>query len=82
MSPPGARTLFCGKLLKIHSAAIRGVDAEPGKVYLTPEGGMCVGCGEGSLQLLSVQPEAGRTMSAEAFIRGYGPVEGEECRRT
>jgi methionyl-tRNA formyltransferase len=79
---PGARTLYRGKTLKIHSASVSGVAPGPGRVYLTPDGGMVIGCGEGgSLEILTLQPESGRVMDATAFVRGYRPEEGEECRK-
>jgi methionyl-tRNA formyltransferase len=78
---PGARTVLRDRMLKILSAGVSGVVSEPGRVYLTPDGGMSIGCGEGSLRIDSVQPEGGRAMEVEAFVRGYRPREGEECRR-
>ena len=78
---PGARTLFRGRVLKIHAAAVSEVDREPGRIYLSADGGMIIGCGEGSLELVSIQPEAGRIMDVNAFMRGYRPEENEECRK-
>jgi methionyl-tRNA formyltransferase len=78
---PGARTLFRGRILKIHAAAVSRIVKESGRIYLSPDGGMIIGCGEGSLGLLSIQPEAGRIMDVDAFVRGYKPEENEECRK-
>ncbi len=38
---------------------------------------MFVGCGEGVVELLSVQPEGKCRMSAAAFLRGYRSRMGE-----
>jgi methionyl-tRNA formyltransferase len=48
-------------------------------LYLSDDGGLSVACGRGGLALLEVQPEGGRKMDADAFVRGYRPVEGEAC---
>ncbi len=36
------------------------------------EGRLLLGCGEGALELLEVQPPGGRPMDAGAYLRGYG----------
>ena len=43
----------------------------PGKVQLTPDGGICVGTGDGALRLGEVQLEGKKRMSAEEFARGH-----------
>ena len=48
------------------------VSLEPGEV--SGEGGkLIVGCGAGALELTLVQPEGGRRMSAEDYLRGRRP---------
>jgi len=76
---PGARVLFRGRVLKIHSAALSTVEVPPGEVEVTEDGSMVIGCGSGSLELKNVQPESGKTMEISAFIRGYRPLKGEKC---
>jgi methionyl-tRNA formyltransferase len=39
---------------------------------LDSEGRLLLGCGEGALELLEVQPPGGRAMDAGAYLRGYG----------
>lgn len=39
---------------------------------LDNEGRLLLGCGEGALELLEVQPPGGRAMDAGAYLRGYG----------
>jgi len=58
---PGATMEFQGKLLKVH------------KTRVTEQGGspLRVPCGDGKyLELLTVQAEGKRAMSAEEYIRG------------
>ena len=39
---------------------------------LDDEGRLLLGCGEGALELIEVQPPGGRPMDAGAYLRGYG----------
>lgn len=32
---------------------------------------LIVGCGEGSLEIIQIQPEGGKILSGEQFLRGY-----------
>jgi methionyl-tRNA formyltransferase len=76
---PGAFTTFRGKTLNIWEA--RPVQLpkklEPGELAL--EGAhLVVGCGQGThLELITVQPEGKKRMSALDFVHGYRPVAGE-----
>jgi methionyl-tRNA formyltransferase len=50
--------------------------AEPGRVAagtLAANGGLLLGCGEGVLRLLRVRPAGGRSMDADAYLRGHPP---------
>src|SRR5207253_2761556 len=74
---PGAFTSFRGKNLHVWSA--RPVEAEipPGTIQM--EGHLpLVGCGEHSaLELIEVQVEGKKRMSASDFVNGYRPYDGE-----
>ncbi len=75
---PGAYTYLRGRRLKILRAVPERTrpGLEPG--VLSPGGGvLLVGTGEGTLRILLLQPEGKREMSAEEFLRGYRPAEGE-----
>ena len=75
---PGAYTYLDGKLIKIHKAALLpDQKGEPG--LLVGEKRMIVGCGDGSLELLEVQPQGGKRMRGEDFLRG---VRGERKKFT
>lgn len=59
-----------GERLGVKRAAAEEGEAELGT--LTGDGGeLRLGCGEGVLRLLVVQPPGGRPMEAEAFLRGH-----------
>ena len=51
--------------------------ASPGEVVVG-EGieGLVVGCGDGTVRVLRLQPEGRRSMDCEAFLRGSGRLEG------
>jgi methionyl-tRNA formyltransferase len=62
-----------GKRLKIHPpSVVMDASLPPGAV--SAEGGrLIVGCGEGALELTSIQPEGGKPMSAADYLRGRKP---------
>jgi len=86
---PGAFTTFKGKTLQVHRAQPRQHAAKltPGEVAV--EGTrLLVGCGEGfgkdkdknagaALELIEIQVEGKRRMSAQEFINGYRPKSGD-----
>jgi methionyl-tRNA formyltransferase len=41
------------------------------------DGGLFVGCGNGALKLMSLQPEGSKRMSAEDYLRGKKPERAE-----
>ena len=69
-------------LLKVHRA--KALDAildatAPGSLVDAPAGRLIIAAGEGTqLELLQVQPEGKRAMSAEEFARGY-PLSAGVC---
>ncbi len=65
---PGAYTTCRGKRLKIHKARPVNRCGETGKTVESD--GLIVACGHGAIELLEVQPEGGRRMSAADFARG------------
>ena len=75
---PGAFTSFRGRNLHVGNvvAVIRSIP--PGELSIEGDH-LFVGCGGGSaLELLEVQPEGKKKMSARDFINGYRPRNGEE----
>jgi len=71
---PGAYTTFKGKRLKVHKARVVN---RCGVTASTVSGeGLIVACGSGALELLEVQLEGAKRMSAEDFMRGQRITEG------
>ncbi len=57
--------------LEASPAEAAHIAGRPGEIAIAGER-LFVGCGEGVLQVLSVQPDGRNAMSAAAFLRGYG----------
>jgi methionyl-tRNA formyltransferase len=75
---PAAHTFYKGKMLKLLKA--RPVPTpgkyKPGEIISTKEA-LLIACGTGGLEIEEVQPEAGRRMTAEEFLRGHPLKIGE-----
>jgi methionyl-tRNA formyltransferase len=72
-SPRPGAFAFDGKTrLKILEARVlnRRMDAVPGTVLRTSEDGLLVACGRGVLEILTIQPEGKRAMTATDYARG------------
>jgi methionyl-tRNA formyltransferase len=69
---PGTFTTLAGKPLKVHAAEPRGdAGLAPGAARAA-EGGLLVGCGEGSALLVTeVQQEGKRRVRASEFLQGH-----------
>ena len=78
MNPwPSAFTYFRGRRLKLHRTRM-GPELEGAPGELRPEGRrLFVICGEGTVELVEVQPEGKKVMSALDFLNGYRPRPGE-----
>ncbi|MGN0668283.1 MAG: methionyl-tRNA formyltransferase [Angelakisella sp.] len=69
MNPwPGAFCTAGGKTLKIHETRVAAGSGAPGTLLCADP--VTVACGEGVLQLVTVQPEGKPRMAAEAWLRG------------
>jgi len=76
---PGAHTRFRGKSVKLLQAKQGSFARElsPGELRVEGEK-LLAGCGAGTtLELLQLQPEGKKAMTAREFINGYRPAEGE-----
>ncbi len=80
---PGAFTVFRGKTLQVHRAqpSQPAIDLTPGRIAVE-HSSLFVGCGRQkdtamALELLEVQLEGKRRMTAQEFINGYRPKTGE-----
>ncbi len=78
---PGAFTIFKGKTLRVHRAhAVQSaISLTPGQIAV--EGSrLIVGCGkeaDTALELIEVQVEGKRRMTAQEFMNGYRPQPGD-----
>ena len=76
---PSAQASFRGKSVRLYAAeAIEDLsDALPGTVSMVTKHSFAIRCGQGALNVLSLQPEGKKEMSADAFLRGYRVEPGE-----
>ena len=71
---PSAYTHLAGKTLKIWKAAVRPSreqKKEPGSVILEDKKHFGIQTGDGVLEILELQLEGKKRMTADAFLRGY-----------
>lgn len=73
---PAAQTLYKGKRLKVYESRLCQGSGEPGT--LLDEKRFVVACGQGAVELLSVQYEGSRRMPAADFLRGKPGTKGEK----
>ena len=78
MNPwPGAYTVLDNKIIKLIETAVADGSAEPGRLR-EDRSTLFAGTGSGLLQLLTIQPEGKKPMSAADFLRGHRGVEGKK----
>jgi methionyl-tRNA formyltransferase len=69
---PGCYTTWRGKRLAVWKARAQAGSGNIGEIR-----GSRVACGEGTLELIEVQPEGKKRMTAEAFLNGHQVKDGE-----
>jgi methionyl-tRNA formyltransferase len=75
---PGAFTIFRGKTLNI-TAAKPAMERVPQAELLVKDDRLFIGCGKSTaLELLEVQPEGKKRISARDFVHGYRPKLNEK----
>lgn len=72
---PVATAQLGGKWFKIHSTAIVEGSGTPGTILGLTKTGLRVACGEGAVEIRSLQAEGGKRMAAPDYFRGH-PLEG------
>jgi methionyl-tRNA formyltransferase len=81
MNPwPGAQTTLRAKLLKVHRTRVSDAarpGAQPGEVILADKSRVLVACGEGAVELVTVQLEGKRAMSAPDLVMGRAIAQGD-----
>lgn len=76
---PGAYCMFRGKRVKILAArALAG--SKPPTVLALDAQRLLVGCAKGMLEVIELQPEGKKVISAAQFLNGYRVQEGEQFR--
>ncbi len=66
---PIATAKLCGKNVKIFSSRLSGLSGASGTVLSVKP--LIIGCGEKSVEILELQPEGKKRMSASAFAAGH-----------
>ena len=72
---PVATAELAGTKFKIHATAVLSGSGEPGKILGLSKTGLQVACGEGVIEIRSLQAEGGKRMAAPDYFRGH-PLEG------
>lgn len=67
---PGAFFIHEGKQYKVYKTALSNEPLAPG-VFKTTKHQIFAGTGKGSLEILEIQPEGKKRMTADEFLRGY-----------
>ena len=80
---PGAFTSFRAKQLQITQAKVGdALLMQPGGIRVLQDR-LLAGCGNGTvLEILEVQPEGKKRISAREFVNGYRPKDGEKLGET
>jgi methionyl-tRNA formyltransferase len=68
---PGAQTTLAGETVKLWEAVPTAASGAPGTVVRADATGIVVACGEGALNLSTLQRPGGRRLSAAAFLAGH-----------
>ncbi len=83
LSPwPGAYSFLDGKLIKVLVSEPRPGTGEPGKLYGPDNSTLAVGTGSGLLDIVAIQPEGKKPMTAAEFLRGHRGIEGKKLGKT
>ncbi len=72
---PVATAQIGGTNFKIHCTAVVEGSGRPGQVLGLTKTGLIVACGEGAVEIRSLQAEGGKRMAAPDYFRGH-PLEG------
>lgn len=68
---PSASAEISGKKFKVHKVAISDKNGAPGEIICADnKNGLIIGTGDGAIELLEIQPENKKKMSAKDYLRG------------
>ena len=71
---PVATMELRGKKFKVHATAVVEGTGEPGQILGLTKTGLVIACGEGAVEIRSLQAEGGKRMAAPDYFRGH-PLE-------
>ncbi len=71
---PVATTTLAGTFFKIHATVLCDGEGQPGEILGLTKTGLKVACGEGAVEIRSLQAEGGKRMGATDYFRGH-PLE-------
>ena len=71
---PVATAQIQGKVFKIHATRVVEGKGTPGQILELTKQGLRIACGEGVVEILSLQAEGGKRMAAPDYFRGH-PLE-------
>ena len=71
---PVATMELQGKKFKVHQTRVVEGSGEPGQILGLTKTGLRIACGEGAVEILSLQAEGGKRMAAPDYFRGH-PLE-------
>lgn len=72
---PVATAELGGKRFKIHSTVVTEGSGAPGTILGLTKTGLRIACGDGAIEIRSLQAEGGKRMAAPDYFRGH-PLEG------
>ena len=68
---PVATMELQGKKFKVHATRIVAGHGEPGKILGITKTGLKIACGDGAIEVTSLQAEGGKRMAAPDYFRGH-----------
>ena len=68
---PVATMELQGKHFKVHETRLTAGEGEPGQILGLTKTGLVIACGEGAVEIRSLQAEGGKRMNAPDYFRGH-----------
>ena len=60
-----------GTLFKVHATRLVEGEGQPGGILGLTKTGLCIACGEGAVEITSLQAQGGKRMAAPDYFRGH-----------
>ena len=68
---PVATMELQGKTFKVHATRVVEGSGKPGEILGLTKTGLRIACGEGAVEIISLQAEGGKRMAAPDYFRGH-----------